>query len=200
MGNVILKQDASETVRHGIFVCNMAYLIGKEMELPEETLKELAIAGLVHDVGKLQLEKMGTDDTLVIEQLRFVRMHSSLSYEILKNEGFSDFVLQSILHHHENYDGSGYPDNLKKEEIPLGARILRVSDVFIALTSDRAYRQGFDVETAVSMMCEENKNYDMKVFMAFLNVVNSIDVDTVVKNNSTLIKFDSSILDYFKVF
>ncbi|MDE6208357.1 MAG: HD domain-containing protein [Lachnospiraceae bacterium] len=185
MENVILKQDLSEAILHGIYVSNMAYEIGKELGLEDDVLYELAIAGLLHDIGKLKLaseDERAESDNLVIEQLRYVRMHSKLSYEILKDKDYSDFILKSILYHHENYDGSGYPENLMGEDIPFGARILRVCDVFIALTSDRAYRKAFDTKTAISLMVDEVKNFDMKVFLAFLNVVNEIDIEEVIKN------------------
>lgn len=185
MENVILKQDLSEAILHGIYVSNMAYEIGKELGLEDDVLHELAIAGLLHDIGKLKLaseDERAESDNLVIEQLRYVRMHSKLSYEILKDKDYSDFILKSILYHHENYDGSGYPENLTGEDIPFGARILRVCDVFIALTSDRAYRKAFDTKTAISLMVDEVKNFDMKVFLAFLNVVNEIDIEEVIKN------------------
>lgn len=188
MENVILDQDISDAILHGIYVSNMAYEIGKEMRLSKDVLHELAIAGMLHDIGKLKLPENNQEKhNLVIEQLRYVRMHSQLSYEILRNKGYSQFVLKSILHHHENYDGSGYPDNIAGEDIPLGARILRICDVFIALTSDRAYRKAFDVNTAVSLMIDEVKNFDMKIFLAFLNVVNEIDIDKVIKNRETCI-------------
>ena len=103
------------------------------------------------------------------------------SADILKKKDFSDFVIESILYHHENYDGSGYPDNLQGESIPLGARILRVCDVFIALTSDRPYRKAFDTETAVTLMIDEVKNFDIKVFLAFLKVVHEIDLNRDIK-------------------
>lgn len=188
MENVILDQDISDAILHGIYVSNMAYEIGKEMRLSKDVLHELAIAGMLHDIGKLKLAENNQEKhNLVIEQLRYVRMHSQLSYEILRDKGYSQFVLKSILHHHENYDGSGYPDNIAGEDIPLGARILRICDVFIALTSDRAYRKAFDVNTAVSLMIDEVKNFDMKIFLAFLNVVNEIDIDKVIKNRETCI-------------
>lgn len=188
MENVILDQDISDAILHGIYVSNMAYEIGKEMRLSKDVLQELAIAGMLHDIGKLKLAENNQEKhNLVIEQLRYVRMHSQLSYEILRDKGYSQFVLKSILHHHENYDGSGYPDNIAGEDIPLGARILRICDVFIALTSDRAYRKAFDVNTAVSLMIDEVKNFDMKIFLAFLNVVNEIDIDKVIKNRETCI-------------
>ena len=81
--------------------------------------------------------------------------------------GYSDFILESIYYHHENYDGSGYPKNLSGEEIPLGARILRICDVYAALTSKRSYRDAFSPEVAMEMLIDEVKNFDMKIFLAF---------------------------------
>lgn len=189
MQNVILKQDFSEAIEHGMYVSNMAYEIGKEIGLQEEKLQDLAIAGVLHDIGKLKLLDETDKDNMVIEQLRYVRMHSKLSYEILKDSEYSDFVLESILYHHENFDGTGYPSNLSGEDIPIGARILRVCDVFIALVSNRAYRKAFDKNTAVTMMMEEVKNFDMKIFLAFLNVINGIDINNAIFNRQ-LIKKD----------
>ncbi len=88
---------------------------------------------MLHDIGKLKLTEYinGRErDPLLIEELKYVRMHSTLGYEELKDQGYSEFVLESILYHHENYDGTGYPDNLIGDQIPIGARILRVCDVF----------------------------------------------------------------------
>ncbi len=172
--NRILKYDLSTELRHGISVSNLAYAVAKELALPEEQCYDLAIAGILHDIGKLKLTGYidGRErDPLVIEELKYVRMHSTLGYEELKDQGYSDFILKSILYHHENYDGSGYPENLAGEEIPIGARILRVCDVYCALTSDRPYRKAFDRETAIELMIEEVKNFDMRVFLAFQRVV-----------------------------
>lgn len=179
-----LKKDVPEAIEHGIYVSNMAKYIGRELGLPEKMVYELSIAGVLHDIGKLRLSNYmygRGEESFVVEQLRYVRMHSKLSADILKKKDYSDFVIESILYHHENYDGSGYPDNLQGESIPLGARILRVCDVFIALTSDRPYRKAFDTETAVALMIDEVKNFDMKVFLAFLKVVHEIDLNRDIK-------------------
>lgn len=179
-----LKKDVPEAIEHGIYVSNMAKYIARELGLPEKMVYELSVAGVLHDIGKLQLSNYmygNGGEGFVVEQLRYVRMHSKLSADILKKKDFSDFVIESILYHHENYDGSGYPDNLQGESIPLGARILRVCDVFIALTSDRPYRKAFDTETAVTLMIDEVKNFDMKVFLAFLKVVHEIDLNRDIK-------------------
>lgn len=170
----ILDFDLSAELNHGMRVSNLAYAVAKELGLDENECYELAIAGMLHDIGKLKLTGYinGQEkNPLVIEELKYVRMHSTLGYEELKGQGYSDFVLESILYHHENYDGSGYPSNKAGEDIPLGARILRVCDVFAALSSDRPYRKAFDINTVMELMIEEVKNFDMEVFLAFQRVI-----------------------------
>lgn len=169
----ILEFDLSEELNHGKVVSNLAYAVAQELGLPEEKCYELSIAGMLHDIGKLKLTGYinGRDDPLVIEELKYVRMHSKLGYEELVGQGYSEFILESILYHHENYDGSGYPSNLEGNQIPIGARILRVCDVFAALSSDRPYRKAFDMETVMELMIDEVKNFDMAVFIAFQKVV-----------------------------
>ena len=93
--------------------------------------------------------------------------------------GFSQDVLEAVYHHHENYDGTGYPDNLLEKDIPLGARILRTCDVFAALVSDRPYREAFDIDTAIELMIDEVKNFDMEVFLAFQRFINSEQFNSV---------------------
>ncbi|PXV96006.1 HD domain-containing protein [Lachnotalea glycerini] len=172
----VINSDMYYNLVHGMCVSNLAYQIAKELDFDESKCYELAEAGIVHDIGKLKLSSYlyGRDEnTLAVEEMKYIRMHSKFSYDILKNKDYSDFILEAILYHHENFDGSGYPDNLKGTEIPFGARILRVCDVFAALISDRPYRSAFDVNTAVELMIEEVKNFDMQVFLAFLRVINS---------------------------
>ena len=172
----ILDFDLSAELNHGVVVSNLAYAVAVEMGLDEEFCYQMAIAGMLHDIGKLKLTGYinGQErDPLLIEELKYVRMHSSLGYEELKDQGYSDIVLQSILYHHENYDGSGYPSNLSENSIPLGARILRVCDVDAALSSDRPYRKAFDVSTVIELMIDEIKNFDMEVFLAFQRVVHN---------------------------
>ncbi len=172
----ILDSDMYYNMMHGICVSNLAVNIARELGLDEEKSHELAIAGVIHDIGKLKLSEYlygRNEGTLKVEEMKYVRMHSTFGYEILKNQGYSDFILESVLYHHENMDGSGYPANLKGDAIPIGAKILRVCDVFAALISDRPYRKAFDVETAIELMIEEVKNFDMKVFLAFMKIIYS---------------------------
>ena len=172
----ILDLDLSTELNHGIVVSNLAYDVAKELGKEETFCYQMAIAGLLHDIGKLKLTGYidGQEkDPLLIEELKYVRMHSALGYEELKSQNYSETVLKSILYHHENYDGSGYPENLSGDSIPLGARILRVCDVYAALSSDRPYRKAFDVETVMELMIDEIKNFDMEVFLAFQRVIHN---------------------------
>ena len=174
-----IQDSLGEAILHGIVVSNLAYFVGKEMGLPEEKCHSLAVAGMVHDIGKLRLRSYVYEEKgakLNIDELRYVRLHPTLGYAILKEHGYEDEVLTAVLYHHENADGSGYPNNLKKDDIPLNARILRVCDAFGALIANRAYRSAFDIETAFTIMIEEVKNFDMRVFLAFQKVTQSSEM------------------------
>lgn len=176
----IFEEDITEELNHGIRMSNLAYHVAKELGLYEDTCHELAVAGMLHDIGKLRVSGYlyGRDEnTLRIEEMKYVRMHPRLGYEILIRYDYSDFIVESILYHHENMDGSGYPENLRDDQIPIGARVLRVCDVYAALTSDRPYRKAFDKETAVELMIEEVKNFDMKVFLAFQRVIHEEELE-----------------------
>lgn len=174
--NSVIVQDMYNEIRHGMCVSCLAGKVAREMKLDHNFCHDIEIAGMLHDIGKLRISHYiyGRDkDSMNIEEMSYVRQHSKLGYEILKKQGFSDEICDMVLYHHENYDGSGYPFNLMRDNIPLGARIIRVCDVFAALSSDRAYREAFSFEKATELMIDEFKEFDMKVFLAFQNVIHS---------------------------
>ena len=173
----MIDYDLISVINHGIAVSNLAYQVGETIGLPQDQCYELALAGVLHDIGKLRLSRYvsGKDNPLVVEEIKYVRRHPQLGCEALQNRGYSSFVLETIYYHHENYDGSGYPQNLQGEEIPLGSRILRVCDTYAALTEKRPYREAFEPETAIRLMIDEIKNFDMQVFLAFMKVVHRDD-------------------------
>lgn len=181
MNEEMFESIINNALKHGMCISNLAFALGKELGYDEEMCNELALAGMIHDIGKIRLSAYIYDQNYMhIEQMKYVRMHSQISYEIAKERGFSDFIQECVLYHHENYDGSGYPENLEGNEIPIGARILRVCDVFGALISNRPYRKAFPVETAVELMIDEVKNFDMEIFLAFQRVINEQDVEKLV--------------------
>ncbi|MCI8596886.1 MAG: HD domain-containing protein [Lachnospiraceae bacterium] len=186
----IFEEDITSEINHGIRVSNLAYHVAKRLGLYEDQCHELAVAGMVHDIGKLRVSGYlyGRDkDTLAIEEMKYVRMHSRLGYEILMRYDYSDYIVESILHHHENYDGSGYPENLVGDEISLSAKILRVCDVYVALISDRPYRKAFDKKTAIALMIEEVKNFDMRVFLAFQSVIHEEELEELWEDQAVVV-------------
>lgn len=168
--------DFADALSHGMIVSKLAVLVARELGLDDEFCREIAIAGLLHDIGKLKLSEqlhLERERAMVVEKLKYVRMHAAFSRDILEAAGYDDNITGMVYHHHENNDGSGYPSNISGEDIPLGARIIRVCDVFAALTSDRSYRKSFSENVAVELMIEEAKHFDMKIFLAFMKVIHS---------------------------
>ena len=185
-----IHADIKETISHGIIVSNLAYLVGKELGLQEEVCYDLAVAGMLHDLGKVRLnfyinEKV-EDEILAVDETRYMRMHPSIGYAILADYDYNQTVLDAVLYHHEHYDGTGYPHNLVGKQITLVGRIMHVCDIFGALISNRDYREGFDVETALDIMIDEVKNFDMKVFLAFQRVAFSDGVMETVMEKGNL--------------
>lgn len=178
-----IKDDLIDAVDHGIIVSNLAGMLAREAGGSKEFCNEMKMAGIIHDVGKLPITKYlygRKQDSLRIEELNYIRMHPTIGFQALKKVGgFSNLVVQAVYHHHENYDGSGYPDNLKGEDIPYAARILRICDVYAALISERPYRTAFDYDTALELMIDEVKNFDMGLFLKFLQMVHSEEIKQV---------------------
>lgn len=172
----LIEDNLLKELAHGIDVSNLAYKVAKQLALPEDMCYNLAVIGMVHDAGKQEMIKnmyrKHGKDTLRVEEMKYIRTHPALGYMILRDQGFPEEQAKWVLYHHENYDGTGYPANKAGEEIPLGARILRVCDVFCALTSERTYRKSYSREEALKLMIEEVKNFDINVFLALLQVVN----------------------------
>lgn len=183
----IVLSDLKSNLNHGILVSRLTYLIAKEMKLDKDMCYEIAVAGMVHDIGKMKLSPYlygRNRESLAVEEMQYMRMHSKISYDILQHYDFTYFTLETVLHHHECYDGSGYPDNLVGEDIPIGARVLKVADSFAALISDRPYRKAFGYDAAVDIMIDEVKNYDMEVFIAFQRVIHEPETIEIIENSS----------------
>ena len=153
-----IRETVCSEMHHALEVSNMAVLISKELGKDEKFCDDIAVAGVLHDIGKLRVNRYvysdESDDTLVVEQMKYVRMHSAYSRDILRDENYPENIIEAVYHHHENYDGSGYPDGLKGTDIPEMSRILRTCDVFSALITNRSYRKAFDKKTAMAIMID----------------------------------------------
>lgn len=156
--SILKALDAKDhyTYGHSMRVCYFSMVLGNELELEPEDMYNLQMAALFHDIGKI-----GTPDAvlnkptrLTEDEFKIMQEHPMQSYNILK--GFTTFeeIAKNAKHHHERYDGRGYPDRLKGEDIPLFARIILIADTFDAMTSTRVYRKGLPYEVAFEELIE----------------------------------------------
>ncbi|MEA2060946.1 MAG: response regulator [Thermodesulfobacteriota bacterium] len=131
------------TRKHSTRVAEVAYLIGQEMDCTDEELDVLSFAGHLHDIGKIGIrdEILLKPGRLTPEEFEKIKEHPAIGAEIIGKLGLWEKEQEIIRHHHERFDGTGYPDHLKDNEIPFLARILSVADTFDAMDSDRAYRK-----------------------------------------------------------
>ncbi|HEY3175789.1 MAG TPA: HD domain-containing phosphohydrolase [Candidatus Polarisedimenticolia bacterium] len=128
--------------------------VGRRLGLPADEIEDLEYAALLHDIGKLVVPEsiLSKPASLTTEEFQVMSSHAKVGAEILETTSLSSRVTAMVRHHHERYDGSGYPGHLVGLEIPLGARILAAADTFEALTSERPYRCGLPVRDAVSYL------------------------------------------------
>ncbi len=182
MAKALAARDAY-TEGHAERVSQLAALVAAEMGLGEEEVKRVALAGLLHDIGKI-----GFPDSLFLphegknpkEIVQEITRHPVTGAEILKNLGFLGEAVAFIRHHHERPDGRGYPDGLKGDDIPLGARIIAVADAFDAITTDRPYQKGRTFPEAVAILKEgAGTKWDPECAAAFERIIPKIPSQAV---------------------
>jgi len=174
--------DAKDQITHGHIrrVQMLAVDLAKQLGVRDPTLiKAIEAAALLHDMGKLAVPEhiLNKPGKLTAGEFEKMKLHASIGAQILSSIDFPYPVVPIVRHHHENWDGSGYPDGLIGTDIPIGARILAVVDCFDALTSDRPYRPRLSSEKAVQMVAaSRGKMYDPLVVDAFLQIQRSSGV------------------------
>lgn len=170
-----LRDD--ETASHGERVTSLAVAIGKQMDLSPEMMEALRRGALLHDIGKI-----GIPDRILLKQgalsddeRAIMQTHPVLAYQLLKPITFLKEAVTIPYCHHERWDGSGYPQGLRGEAVPLLARIFAIADVYDAMTSDRPYRKALSHDEAVAyIMSNSGKHFDPKVIRAFLALSRSL--------------------------
>lgn len=152
-----IDQKDPYTSGHSLRVGYYARRLGQELCLKSEDLQMLEWSALLHDVGKIGIrdEVLKKPGKLTNEEFAHIKEHPVRSFDVVSRVPQLRAALDGIRHHHERYDGRGYPDGLKGEDIPLQARIIQVADIFDALTSSRSYRGAFDWQKALSIIEEE---------------------------------------------
>lgn len=136
------------TYNHSTRVAEMAYVLGEILGMSKVELELMYIAGDLHDIGKIGIPDMilNKPERLESDEWRMMKRHSNIGYSILSKARYFEEVSKIVLHHHERWDGKGYPDGLKENQIPLESRILAVCDSVDAMKSDRPYRKSISDE------------------------------------------------------
>ncbi|MBN1913796.1 MAG: diguanylate cyclase [Candidatus Omnitrophica bacterium] len=160
-------EHVEQTVRYATRIAN-------GLKLPKEEVELIKEAAMLHDLGKIGISdqillKNGKLSTKEFEQ---IKKHPQIGVDIIRPIHFLHNIIPLIFYHHEKWDGSGYPGGLKGEEIPIGARIIALSDVYQALTSDRPYRKAFSKKEALKIIKEgSGKQFDPQVVDVFLKII-----------------------------
>ncbi|MFC2048683.1 HD domain-containing phosphohydrolase [Elusimicrobiota bacterium] len=144
------------TKGHSDRVGGLSRKIALELGFSEEKAGDMYWAGVLHDIGKIAvpLEILTKPEKLTFDEYEVIKKHPTISYEICKDLRTLSHVLPAILHHHERWDGKGYPEKLEGKDIPAEARIMSVADAYDAMTSDRAYRSAMPKENAIKILKE----------------------------------------------
>jgi PAS domain S-box-containing protein len=165
-----------DTEGHTQRVTELTVLIAQQMGIPEDDIIHIRRGALLHDIGK-----MGIPDRILLKpgpldekEWEIMKSHSSLAYNLLFPITYLRPALDVPLYHHEKFDGSGYPNGLKGEQIPLAARIFAIVDVWDALTSDRPYRPAWSIKKSLTHIKNQSgAHFDPRIVEIFLNLINS---------------------------
>lgn len=180
-----LKNKDDYTYMHSVAVCGLMIALARRLGVDEPMVQEIALAGLLHDVGKamVSLDVLNKPDKLTDAEFAHIKSHPQAGHALLLEGGSAGpVVLDVCLHHHEKVDGTGYPERLDESTLSLYARMGAVCDVYDAVTSDRPYKRGWDPATAVRKMYDwSSGHFDPQIFQAFVKTVGIYPVGSLVR-------------------
>ena len=198
------------TAGHSQRVTQYAVLICEKMQMKHDEIEIIRQASLLHDIGKIGIKDhiLQKEGPLTKEEYDEIKQHAKITYDILSKIYLSQYfqdVAKIASSHHEKWDGTGYFQGLKGEEIPLGGRILAVSDVFDAITSKRHYRSKMDIENALDIIVTgADKHFDKKIVDVFMSIETDKILEVITGNAipeediSTLSKY--RMIDIYRLY
>ena len=178
-----MKNHDDYTWLHSMAVCGLMISLGRQLGLDEKQVRRVGMGGLLHDVGKaaVPLEILNKPGKLTDEEFEVMRQHPVVGAQMLMEADADDDLLDIALHHHEKYDGSGYPHRLKGEAISLYSRMAAVCDVYDALTSTRVYRKGWTPAEAMHNMLSWRGHFDSQILHIFVRAIGIYPVGSLVR-------------------
>jgi len=180
-----LEEKDPYTSGHSERVCYYSDFISKRLSLHPKDRTELQIASYLHDIGKIGISNrfINKKGTLNSTDWAIIKQHSQKSIELLAPLKLSSNILSYIQHHHEHYDGTGYPDGLAGGQIPLGARIIAISDAYDSMTSNRPYRKPLSTDEAKDELLKySGKQFDPDLVSVFIDVLKEMEEVFLMRN------------------
>jgi HD-GYP domain-containing protein (c-di-GMP phosphodiesterase class II) len=172
---------------HSPYFSKLVVAIGQQMHLDPKQIESLKYASLLHDAGKIDipLQILTKTTKLTPHEYRIIKKHPVRGAQILRHLQILKPVIPMIMHHHEKFNGTGYPSRLKKEQIPQGARVMAVADAFEAMVYGRPYRERMNIADAIKEIKKKSgKQFDPKVVEAFLKVIKKVRSKNYLKNTA----------------
>ena len=182
-----LKTADEYTYMHSVAVCALMVALGRQLGFGDAQCREAGMAGMLHDLGKAAMPQdvLNKPGKLTEEEFELIKQHPVRGYEMLRAGGaVSEAVMDVCHHHHERYDGTGYPGRLAGEQISLLARMGAVCDVYDAVTSDRPYKAGWDPAHSLAQMASWRGHFDQAVFQMFVKSIGIYPTGSLVRMRS----------------
>tara|TARA_R110000868_G_scaffold411207_4_gene702300 strand:+ start:24781 stop:26007 length:1227 start_codon:yes stop_codon:yes gene_type:complete len=179
-----LKTCDNYTYMHSVAVCAMMIALARELGLSEKQISLAGVGGLMHDLGKamMPLEILNNPGKLSELEFSVMKTHPAEGYKLLQaNKTKQLEVLDIVLHHHEKFDGTGYPQGLKGEDISLLSRMAAVCDVYDAITSTRPYKEGWDPALSLKRMISWQGHFDPQILQAFVKIIGIYPIGALVR-------------------
>ncbi len=157
---------------HSNHVTEFSTRVGQKIDLTSAQVETLAFTARIHDIGKIAINEfiISKPGRFTEAEYLMTQHHSQLGASLVETLGLDPLVPATILHHHENFDGTGYPNGVRGEEIPLEARIIRITDTYDALTSNRGYRDAYTHKKALEIMERDHRFFDPQLLEVFFKM------------------------------